>query len=215
MVISTNHLTLWMLAGTSSTDTTNPTVGDIQVGGAVVNGQTITDQTPEFTASISDDTGINTSSITFVIDDGAAVSGNDITFTGGQFSYTSPTLSLGSHSVTLSVEDTAGNADVSTATFTLSESFIEGNVYNYPNPVRSGYTTIHFELDAVKEVKIYIYNAVGELVNYQVVNGSIGDNDWVWGVDDAYGNTVANGIYFIHVLAGDTLVGKAKALVIK
>jgi hypothetical protein len=224
-----NHFTVFMIAGvttsvTSAVDTSNPTMAAVQI---LANGTTLVAsggqteaQLITFTVdSITDNVGVVTSSIKFVIDSTTVTSGL-ITYTVNsnltrKASYVSPTLSVGAHTVAFVASDAAGNTTTVSATFTIvSANIADGDVYNWPNPVRTASTKIHYNLGSAKTVKIYIYNAIGELVNHVELAGSIGSNDWTWNTTDAYGNTVANGIYFIHILSGDSLIGKAKALVI-
>jgi len=217
VVVSTNHFTVWMISGTASSDVTTPSSGVIKVGGVALDGAIIATQLPEFVvASITDNVGISTSSITFTLDNVVIASGSAVTFTGTQASFqTVATLSVGvAHTVEFSMADTSGNTITESATFTVNLAIDDGSVYNYPNPVRDGVTTINFTLSSAKDVNVYIYNAIGEMVKHNSITGVAGVNSWKWYVDDAYGYKLANGLYFVHVLSGSSLVGKAKVLIV-
>lgn len=214
--VSTNHFTVWMISGTATSDVTTPTVGAIKVSGVALNGTTIYTQKPTYVvASISDNVGIVTSTVRYTVDNVVIASGNDVTFTGTQASFASVvTLSVGTHTVHFSLSDTSGNSVTESATFNVELSVADGSVYNYPNPVRNGVTTVNFTLSSAKNVDIYIYNVIGEMVRAQRIVGASGVNSWVWNVDDSYGYGLANGLYFVHVVCGSDVIGKAKVLVI-
>ncbi|MFA7543633.1 MAG: C25 family cysteine peptidase, partial [Candidatus Cloacimonadaceae bacterium] len=73
---------------------------------------------------------------------------------------------------------------------------------NYPNPFNPE-TTISFALQSAGNVKIEIYNMLGQKVN-TLVNGKMnaGNHSLIWkGIDDK-GRPVASGIYFYKMQAG-------------
>ena len=94
-------------------DTTPPTVSSQ----SPANGAIIATSRPTISATFSDSTGVDSSSVVIKLD-GTTITGASITATG--FSYTpSSSLSDGSHTVYISVADTLGNTDTSTWTFTV------------------------------------------------------------------------------------------------
>ena len=76
---------------------------------------------------------------------------------------------------------------------------------NYPNPFNPS-TTIDFELTYSSDVKLEIYNVIGELTG-TLINGplSAGNYSVEWNGTNNSGNNVASGIYFYRLTSnGDT-----------
>jgi len=77
---------------------------------------------------------------------------------------------------------------------------------NYPNPFNP-HTTIGFTIDGsaggAQEVKLEVYNILGQNVN-TLIDGimSPGDHEVVWDGDDKYGSAVATGIYLYKLQVG-------------
>jgi beta-glucosidase len=80
---------------------------------------------------------------------------------------------------------------------------------NYPNPFNPS-TTIEYSLPKPGNIKIEIYNALGQLIN--VVENSYkdaGKYKVIWNAEDSSGSFVSSGIYFYRMSAeGFTLVKK-------
>jgi len=73
---------------------------------------------------------------------------------------------------------------------------------NYPNPFNPS-TVIAFSLPATQQVTVAVYNMLGQQVKVLVDSYlNAGDHKIVWDGTDNAGNTVATGIYFYHVNAG-------------
>lgn len=70
-------------------------------------------------------------------------------------------------------------------------------VYNFPNPARTGNTTLRFWLTQSAGVKIRIYNAAREEIHRADLEGAAGRNAYDWSTAD-----VANGVYFCKITAG-------------
>jgi hypothetical protein len=83
---------------------------------------------------------------------------------------------------------------------------------NYPNPFNLS-TTIGFQIPKRERVKIAIYNILGQHVKtlvdqmYQKGNYKI-----VWDGSNRFGETVASGIYFVRIVAGDFVRSKKMVL---
>jgi hypothetical protein len=83
---------------------------------------------------------------------------------------------------------------------------------NYPNPFNLS-TTIGFQIPKKERVKIAIYNILGQHVKtlvdqmYQKGNYKI-----VWDGSNRFGETVASGIYFVRIVAGDFVRSKKMVL---
>lgn len=74
---------------------------------------------------------------------------------------------------------------------------------NYPNPFNPS-TTIRFALPAANTVTLKIYNVAGQLVNTLVNNAmSAGYHQVNWNGQTYNGQSVASGLYFYHISAGD------------
>lgn len=70
-------------------------------------------------------------------------------------------------------------------------------VYNYPNPARTGNTTIRFFLSQSAGVTLRIFNAAHEEIHHASLEGALGRNAYDWSTADA-----ANGVYFCKITAG-------------
>ncbi|MCK5076258.1 MAG: T9SS type A sorting domain-containing protein, partial [Calditrichia bacterium] len=73
---------------------------------------------------------------------------------------------------------------------------------NYPNPFNPT-TTINFQLPKASDVRITIYNAMGQKVR-TLVTGQMqaGSQHVVWDAKNDYGVQVSSGIYFYRMTAG-------------
>ncbi|MDX9925161.1 MAG: T9SS type A sorting domain-containing protein, partial [Ignavibacteriaceae bacterium] len=70
---------------------------------------------------------------------------------------------------------------------------------NYPNPFNPT-TTIEYNLPTEGNVKLEVYNSLGQLVNVLIEgNQSAGRNKVTWNGKDSYGNSVSSGIYFYRI----------------
>jgi len=74
---------------------------------------------------------------------------------------------------------------------------------NYPNPFNPT-TTISYDLHHSAHVQLTIYDALGRQVR-QLVNGqtNAGQHSVVWNGTDDQGKSVAAGLYFCRMEAGD------------
>ena len=72
---------------------------------------------------------------------------------------------------------------------------------NYPNPFNPS-TQIKFSLPILSNVKIVVYNLIGEVVR-ELVNNNLtaGAHSVQWNADDISGNKVSSGIYFYELKA--------------
>ena len=74
---------------------------------------------------------------------------------------------------------------------------------NYPNPFNPS-TVIRFHLPVPGEVRLTIHNVIGHVVRTLVVGKmAAGTHSAVWDGRDAAGNSVASGLYFYRLRAGD------------
>ena len=108
-------------------------------------------------------------------------------------------------------DGTGAGTAATTASLTLDN--VEGldtisNDYTYPNPFTpaKGSLTIHYTLNDDKDVTISIYNISGELIkeaNYDTgsAGGMKGVNRIAWDGKNGNNESVASGIYLIHIKA--------------
>lgn len=85
---------------------------------------------------------------------------------------------------------------------------------NYPNPFNPA-TTIHFALPRASDVKLVIYNILGQRVITLVDEKlSPGEYDVVWNGNDGHGRAVSSGVYFYRIEAAE-FVNSKKMLLLK
>ncbi|MBC7188541.1 MAG: hypothetical protein H5U38_16070 [Calditrichaeota bacterium] len=115
----------------------------------------------------------------------------------------SPNLRSGQHQLQVTAYDVHGNKGVAEATFTVSESFALRSIANHPNPFAQQ-TVIAFTLTAeADEVQLRIYSTSGRLVRdlTREVESVIGYTEVVWDGTDEEGEQVANGVYYLKLVA--------------
>ena len=71
---------------------------------------------------------------------------------------------------------------------------------NYPNPFNS-VTVINYSLPNVSNVKVTIYNTLGEIVKTIIYNENVspGNYNHQWDGTDNYGNIVTSGVYIYTI----------------
>jgi len=103
--------------------------------------------------------------------------------------------------------DSAGN----NFTSAVGSSYaLLGEASSYPNPfaaLKGEKAKIHYTLDAAREVKLRIYNTIGQLVWQQTCpagasGGMAGGNDILWDGRNGDGKAVGRGIYLAALEAG-------------
>lgn len=84
---------------------------------------------------------------------------------------------------------------------------------NYPNPFNPE-TNIEFSLSDEAKVNLTIYNVKGQVVN-TLVNGSMfaGSYKVHWDGKDRSGNSIASGVYFYRLVAGDKVSTKKMVMI--
>lgn len=77
---------------------------------------------------------------------------------------------------------------------------------NYPNPFNPT-TTINFSLPVTKDINLTIYNIKGQVVARLADNQLYekGDHSLVWNGKDAFGRSVASGVYIYELRAGNVV----------
>ena len=85
---------------------------------------------------------------------------------------------------------------------------------NYPNPFNPE-TTIRYHLAEASRVTIKIYNLLGEEVITLVDQAQLQGNHAIqWNGRDRFGNTLANGVYWLKLQAG-RFMGQRKLILLR
>ncbi len=86
---------------------------------------------------------------------------------------------------------------------------------NYPNPF-SAITTIPYQLDKASNVKLSVFNLVGEKVKILVnEHRNAGYHEVVWDASDLNGKQMSNGIYFFRLEIGNSPAETKKGILIR
>lgn len=183
----------------------------------------LTNEEPLLLVSLEDEHGINTSGngighdIVAVLDDSTRfyVLNEFYTATPGDFRkgyirFPMAGLTPGRHTLTIRAWDTYNNSSTINITFTVvPKSALEAeNVYNYPNPVRSGtrFVFSHNQQGDDLDVDILIFAASGRKVRTisSTINTTAGRYDGVlWNGKADAGTKLTPGIYFYQVIVKD------------
>ena len=131
----------------------------------------------------------------------------------------------GTHTLRIIARNDSGNASSSTITFTVNSNgvtLIGGSAFNYPNPYdpSTGNTEIGYRLSKDTKITIYLFNSVGQRIWKREYSsgsegGHAGYNFVLWDGKSDFGETVGNGIYFLRIVSGGSVVGRGKIAVIK
>jgi hypothetical protein len=169
---------------------------------------------PLIKISYADDgSGVDLTSINVKVDDNpvmatamapAKPSGAKVV-SAGEASY-EVSLGYGSHTLTVTVKDVAGNEATAEVSFT-----VEGDVlklvkpHNFPNPFRGGDTTITFGLSQAADITIRVYDFTATLVATVVEDEPTQPGEgiqfkWDGTTDSGDGDSLANGVYFCKIL---------------
>lgn len=200
------------------------------------NGGTVNEE-PMFMARVRDDVGINLSSagvghqMTLKLDDNRSYSDVSLYYTpasdgspAGTINYPLPTLSNGTHTLTLRVWDTSGNSTSHTLDFFVKEG-ARPQVFDIYTDVNPAVTAANFYIshdrpDALASVTLSIYDMMGRLV------WSAADTDRsnlsatapiTWNLTDLGGNRVPRGIYLYRAtvkIDGEEITSEAKRIAV-
>lgn len=110
-------------------------------------------------------------------------------------------LTYGSHSLTLSVCDFAGNCTTETIDFFVYSTIADADVTATESVVRQSATfEVTHEFTAEPTTTLFVLNQAGETV----WSGSFTDSEYTWDLTDNDGDRVASGLYrYYGILAGD------------
>lgn len=98
----------------------------------------------------------------------------------------------------------------------------EGEVIAYPNPFNPDLpesVTIAYKMTQDVTVKTYVFDLTGQVIRVIVSSsanrGADGFSRVSWDGRSGFGEVVPNGIYFVRVVQGSSVVAKAKIMVLK
>jgi len=200
----------------TNTDAEPPTV-ELNLEGQVFFQNSYVSDKPSISIIGEDDNGVrfDAEGIVVAIDDEIIAFENltapDTISDGHYFSVQyRPTLVAGSHSMTVTLKDAAGNSATETVDFTVSDELKLLDYGNYPNPFKTRTTFIYELTRRVNTLKIKIYTTSGRLIRVLDSNNVFdsgldlnegGYHEVTWDGLDEDGNFVANGIYFYKITA--------------
>ena len=83
---------------------------------------------------------------------------------------------------------------------------------NYPNPFNPN-TRIRFDLPSTENVKVNVYNMLGENVR-ELFNGELnaGRNELIWNGNNNYGNSVPSGVYIYKIESNGNILSSKMIL---
>jgi len=126
-------------------------------------------------------------------------------------------VDTGTHYVHVRSVDAFGNAgETAHYKFQVTAEMSQSNVYNYPNPSRTGRTTIRFPLTAPADVSIRILDDEGKEVWSLAIPASstqVGVNSIEWDGRNSQGQPAGNGGYILLVSANGKTITKKIAIV--
>lgn len=210
-------------------DITPPQISNVAIAGREVKDNDYVAVDAELSATITDGSGINTSTSYVMVDAGktyfSALCG-DISFeaASGALTYKLNISADGDHNLTIYAEDPSGNSATHEVLVNVDAGAVKArSVYVYPNPFNpsAGNMRLAYMLSKDAQVTIYIFNAINQLVwkrSYAAgaSGGHVGYNEILWnGVSD-FGEIVGNDAYFARLVAdGKKVIGKVKIAVLR
>lgn len=209
-----------------------PRIENLLFDGRAIVADDFVNSDVTITATVTDDVeNIDTAASSIEIDSAVfafnALTGNS-TYDAAtaQLTYSPVTpFTNGIHTFRIIARNDSGNASSSTKTFTVNSNGVTifgGTVFNYPNPYDpgTGNTEIGYRLNKDTAITVYLFDSLGQRIwkrDYAsgAEGGHAGYNFVLWDGESDFGDTVGNGIYFIRVVAGGSVVGRGKIAVIK
>jgi hypothetical protein len=107
------------------------------------------------------------------------------------------------HEISLRAYDALGNPSELGSTFTVATNLALDFFANHPNPFQNE-TTFAWQLTNLpRSLRFEIYTASGRLVRrIAIPSPRVGYDEYVWDGRDQRGQELANGVYFLRVVAG-------------
>ena len=184
---------------------------DIRINQEILTDGMILREQPKIEIGLADDYGLDSSTIQFSFGkaddefDTVPRRAYDLVFDETQPNIGSivyaPSLANGDYQIQIYASDTSGNAhEGELFHFQLDEAVEINEVWNVPNPIRTGTFFTYNFVQSPEQVTIKIYSIAGRLVR-TIADASArrGYNETYWDGRDEDGNRLANGTYFYKV----------------
>ncbi len=209
---------------------TLPTITAILFDGKSLQSGDSANKDVTITATVSDIlSGINTQTSSIEIDSTMtsfiSLSGNS------SYNTTTDTLTYrqatdftdGTHSMTIHARNNGGESTSETVSFVVNDGALQASsVLPFPNPYNPNNSNLEitYHLNKDGEVKIYIFNTLGQLIwknTYlsSATGGTAGYNSVTWNGRTTHGQLVSNDIYICRIISGGKAIGKCKIAVLK
>ena len=228
---TTEQLTIFGTDSTVAPDTTGPEI-TIRLHSREFSPGDIVPPDPELMVDLTDESGINTSSVSIghqleavlssngrLINLSDAYSGNLDTYQSGRATTTLRDLPEGRQSVRVRAWDIHNNSSVAEAAFEVRNGG-DANVFrvvNYPNPfARSTIFTMQRTSAVPVDIRIRVYTVAGRMIRELETPGVTELFVRVpWDGRDSEGNEVANGVYLYKVITRTMDGGETKEVIEK
>jgi hypothetical protein len=199
-------------------DDDGPAIEAVYLGSTLATGDTVA-AGGSLTIELEDDSGIAVKgksafipTVSAAFDDGDRIDLSDSVYAvEGDFrrasvSFDIPSLSLGTHRLSISGFDNLNN--LTTVDYDVVVAGTGGEaantVFAYPNPAHDiCYIIWEYEGAAQAEVEVAIYTLSGRKIWETVTSGLGSYHEVAWDLTDRVGDRVANGTYIVVVKAGD------------
>ncbi len=189
---------------------------EITVNGRQLHENMLVPSNPDLAFILQDENGINLSrGLNILVDNDSLPSDvvnmpDSLQNANAVSILSTPNLSAGQHTLSVSVQDVNGNQATKTINFAVASTFGIEVYGNYPNPFTDD-TIISFEIVAdgvVQEFSVRIYTVSGRMIREIKRNEEYPDEIWTpgyhevkWDGRDKDLNLVANGVYFAVIAA--------------
>jgi hypothetical protein len=205
-----------------------PTITNVKFNERTIINNDYIEQDAVLTATVTDvGSGISTTESKVIVDGQATTFANLIAPASYEVSsgllVFDLSLNTGTHTVEIQAVDNNSNVStyqrtvkVDTGTVVTTLTLVYPNPYN-PN---NGDLLIAYKLSKDTNVQIYIFNEINQLI-WRRSNipgfdgGAAGYNEIGWDGKDSNGRSIPNGAYFMRLVVGGRLIGKAKIAVLR
>lgn len=209
----TNKITLLSTATVQyiSGDITPPSVVSI----LPANNSVLTEPISQIAVQLEDPSGISLSSSSVLIygPNNQIIQGN-LSLSGNTLIFAFPQITTdGQYSIEVTAADTKGNKQTYLYYFTLQtqdpQKVFNSSLKLYPNPSSIGKTTIRYSLLNNSEIKVKIYNILGELIWEKSFEEQAGNDkilEWLCENNDK--TPVGSGVYIVTIKVKDKVLNR-------